>query len=69
MSGFSETGLDTCVFRCSMHVALNSKLGRMVVSSVREPKQVVIGQLRSIQRSAGRVRGYFLNETTRYAAS
>ena len=47
----------------------NNKLGRMVVTTAQELKDAVISQLRSIQRSVDRVRGYFNNETTRYAGA
>jgi len=47
----------------------NNKLGRMVIGTAQELKDAVISQLRSIQRSAERVRGYFNNATTRYAAA
>lgn len=46
----------------------NNSIGRKVVTGPEDLKREVIGDLRSIQKSPDRVRAYFQNETTRYAA-
>lgn len=46
----------------------NNSIGRKAITSPEHLKREVIGCLRSIQRSPDRVRGYYLTETTKYAA-
>ena len=46
----------------------NNHIGRKVIMSPEELKREVVNELRSIQKSTDRVRGYFNNETTKYAA-
>jgi transposase len=46
----------------------NNSIGRKAISSPDMLKREVIGHLRSIQQSPDRVRAYFQNETTKYAA-
>lgn len=46
----------------------NNLVGRKVIMSPDQLKDEVISNLRSIQKSADRVRAYFQNETTKYAA-
>ncbi len=46
----------------------NNLVGRKVILSPEQLRDEVIGGLRSIQKSADRVRAYFQNETTKYAA-
>jgi len=46
----------------------NNLVGRKVIKSPEQLKDEVISNLRSIQKSADRVRAYFQNETTKYAA-
>jgi transposase len=46
----------------------NNAVGRKMITSPEQLHHEVIGHLRSIQRSPDRVRGYFDNETTQYAA-
>ena len=46
----------------------NNRIGRKVIMSPEELKREVVNELRSIQKSTDRVRGYFNNETTKYAA-
>jgi transposase len=46
----------------------NNAVGRKCPTSPEELHGMVIGRLRSIQKSPHRVRSYFNNETTRYAA-
>lgn len=46
----------------------NNSIGRKVITGPEELKREVVGNLRSIQKSPERVRSYFQNETTRYAA-
>ena len=46
----------------------NNCIGRKVVTSPEELKREVVNDLRSIQKSSSRVRAYFQNETTKYAA-
>jgi transposase len=46
----------------------NNSIGRKVITSPGALKRDVIGHLRSIQPSRDRVRSYFQNEATRYAA-
>jgi len=46
----------------------NNSIGRTMVTSPEDLKRKVISELRSIQKSAERVKAYFQNETTRYAA-
>jgi transposase len=47
---------------------INNYIGRKVITSPEELKRDVINDLRSIQKSPDRVRAYFQNETTKYAA-
>lgn len=46
----------------------NNRIGRTVVEDKVSLKAAVIGCIRSIQKNAERIRGYFNNESTRYAA-
>jgi len=46
----------------------NNGIGRKVITSPEQLKSMVIGFLRFIQKSPLRVRGYFNNATTKYAA-
>lgn len=46
----------------------NNRIGRTVVEDKVSLKAAVIGCMRSIQKNAERIRGYFNNESTRYAA-
>jgi len=46
----------------------NNKIGRKVITGPEELMRDVLNDLRSIQKSKDRVRGYFQNETTKYAA-
>jgi transposase len=46
----------------------NNFIGRKVITSPEELKRDVLSDLWSIQKSPDRVRGYFQNETTQYAA-
>jgi len=46
----------------------NNSIGRKVITSREDLKNEVISDLRSIQKSPDRIRGYFQNETTKYAA-
>jgi transposase len=46
----------------------NNCIGRKVIMSPEELKREVVNDLRSIQKSPIRVRAYFQNETTKYAA-
>lgn len=46
----------------------NNCIGRKVIMSPEELKREVVSDLRSIQKSPYRVRAYFQNETTKYAA-
>jgi transposase len=46
----------------------NNSVGRKMITSPAELKRDVISHLRFIQKSPDRVRGYFHNETTKYAA-
>ena len=47
----------------------NNRIGRTVVEDKVSLKAAVIGCMRSIQKNAERIRGYFNNESTRYAAA
>jgi transposase len=46
----------------------NNAVGRQAVASPQQLHRAVISHLRSIQKSPERVRSYFANETTKYAA-
>lgn len=46
----------------------NNAVGRQAISSPEQLHGAVVSHLRFIQKSPGRVRGYFNNETTKYAA-
>lgn len=46
----------------------NNAIGRKSISDPASLKAEVVGHLRSIQKTPDRVRGYFRNETTKYAA-
>jgi len=46
----------------------NNAIGRQVISDPRQLHSAVLSHLRFIQKSPDRVRGYFNNETTKYAA-
>ena len=46
----------------------NNAIGRQVVTSPQELHHMVVSHLRFIQKSPDRVRGYYNNETTKYAA-
>ncbi|MFA6111034.1 MAG: IS630 family transposase [Candidatus Latescibacterota bacterium] len=46
----------------------NNAIGRKMLTDPERLKAAVIGHLRSIQKSPDRIRAYFQNETTRYAA-
>lgn len=46
----------------------NNCIGRKMIMSPEELKREVVSDLRSIQKSPFRVRSYFQNETTKYAA-
>lgn len=46
----------------------NNAVGRKSIASPEEMHRVVVGHLRFIQKTPDRVRAYFQNETTRYAA-
>ena len=46
----------------------NNSVGRKPLTDLASLKTAVVGQLRSIQQSPDRVRGYFRNRTTAYAA-
>ena len=46
----------------------NNSVGRKPLTDLASLKTAVVGQLRSIQLSPDRVRGYFRNRTTAYAA-
>jgi len=46
----------------------NNAIGRKMIASPQSLKSEVISHLRFIQKSPERVRGYFQNETTKYAA-
>lgn len=46
----------------------NNALGRQVISDPKQMKKAVSSHLRLVQNSPERVRGYFNNETTKYAA-
>jgi transposase len=46
----------------------NNAVGRKSITSPKQMHKVVVGHLRLIQKSPDRVRAYFQNETTRYAA-
>jgi transposase len=46
----------------------NNSIGRKMITSPEDLQHEVISELRSIQKSTERVRGYFQNETTKYAA-
>lgn len=46
----------------------NNAVGKQVITTPKELHRAVISHLRSIQKSPARVRSYFNNETTKYAA-
>lgn len=46
----------------------NNTVGKQAVASQKDLNKVVVATLRSIQKSPARVRSYFNNETTKYAA-
>lgn len=46
----------------------NNAVGRKFINSPKELKKAVISHLRLVQKSPERVRSYFQNETTKYAA-
>lgn len=46
----------------------NNAVGRQPINSPRQLHKAVISHLRSVQKSPRRVRSYFQNETTKYAA-
>jgi transposase len=46
----------------------NNAIGRQRIDSAKQLHKAVIGHLRSVQKSPQRVRSYFQNETTKYAA-
>lgn len=46
----------------------NNAIGRKAITSPESLKREVVSHLRSIQKSPARVRGYFQNATTKYAA-
>ena len=46
----------------------NNAVGKQAITTPKELHRAVISHLRSIQKSPARVRSYFNNETTRYAA-
>jgi len=46
----------------------NNAVGKQVITTPKELHRAVINHLRSIQKSPARVRSYFNNETTKYAA-
>jgi transposase len=46
----------------------NNCIGRKMITSPEDLKSEVVNDLRSIQKSPDRVRAYFQNETTKYAA-
>ena len=46
----------------------NNTIGRKSIESKEQLRKNVIGFLRQLQCSPSRVRSYFANETTRYAA-
>jgi transposase len=46
----------------------NNAVGRKFINSPKELNKAVIGHLRLVQKSPDRVRSYFQNETTKYAA-
>ena len=46
----------------------NNSIGRQMITSPEDLKHKVLSHLRSIQKSPDRVRAYFQNETTAYAA-
>jgi len=46
----------------------NNSVGRQAITSPQQLQAAVISHLRFVQKSPGRVRSYFQNETTKYAA-
>jgi hypothetical protein len=46
----------------------NNAIGRQAITTPQHLKAAVISHLRFIQKSPDRVRSYFQNETTKYAA-
>jgi hypothetical protein len=46
----------------------NNAIGRQAITTPQHLKAAVISHLRFIQKSPDRVRAYFQNETTKYAA-
>jgi transposase len=46
----------------------NNAVGRKSIDSPKELHKIVTGHMRLIQKSPDRVRSYFQNETTKYAA-
>jgi transposase len=54
---------------CAWNDLKNNAIGKQVITSSEQLHRSVISHLRFIQKSPNRVRSYFNNETTQYAAS